>query len=289
MSYVQRYYKHVLVDDVIEMDLDTAIDVHRMPPEMIEFCREVSKKLRGVKFAAYNCNSAYVYYPQDKYVMGRVGYGWIMKTNDEPRYYVYSRLIRNEKYDYNDSHFFTRIRGNLKTAVQCASATLRSYSDADQLNATFPKLVSALDDQKNTVEQEASTHRRKVLGDYAKLRQELKAAIDYGYQFNDPEFQEAVLAWSNCHSISTRLKNNKLAMYFVDASKSGLFNVQHIADSSGIQVDLYKQQPHQSYTEETLPEYIAGKLAVLSMMEPKHFIEGVGMRLDGGMFYVVAE
>lgn len=289
MSYVQRYYQHVLVDDVIEMDLDTASEVHNMCPEMIEFCREVSKKLRGVKFAAYNYKSAYVYYPQDKYVMGRVGYGWIMKTSDENRYYVYSRLIRNEKYAYGDNHFFTKIRSNLKAAVQCASATLRSYSDADQLNATFPKLTSALDEQKNTAEQEASTHRRKVTLDTDRLRQELKAAIDYGYQFNDPEFQEAVMAWSNCHSISTQLKSNKLATYFVDASKSGLFNVQHISDSSGIQVDLYKQQPHQCYTEETLPEYIAGKLAVLSMMEPKYFVDGVGMRLDGGMFYVVAE
>jgi hypothetical protein len=295
MSYVQRYYRHKLVQDIDPQDV---VDVETYRPiegqfnysdTLIDFCRAVAKKIRGVKFAASNHYTMDVYYPQDKFVLGQVGHGAVMKTSFDERYFVYSRLVRNEKYGYGDKHFFTRMRSSLAPAVKCASALLRSYSDAEHLNASFPKLSRAIDTRRNDAQEALGSSRREVVMNSDRLLQELKNAIQSGYQFTDPEFQHAILTWSSNAEAYTKLNVDKVATYFVEVSSSGLFNVQHIADSTGVQVDLHKQQPHKVYNEETLPEYIAGKLAVLSMVAPEHFVDGVGMRVDGDMFYVVAE
>ena len=42
------------------------------------------------------------------------------------------------------------------------------------------------------------------------------------------------------------------------------------------------------YELEAVPDDIKGKLALLSMVEPDHFIEGVGYKYSDAIYYVFA-
>ena len=40
------------------------------------------------------------------------------------------------------------------------------------------------------------------------------------------------------------------------------------------------------YSQEELPEELAGKLSVLSMIDPDNYVEGVGYRAAANVFYL---
>jgi hypothetical protein len=44
-----------------------------------------------------------------------------------------------------------------------------------------------------------------------------------------------------------------------------------------------------TYLAEDLPEELAGKVAVMSMCENGHFVEGVGYKVNDAMFYFYVE
>jgi len=44
--------------------------------------------------------------------------------------------------------------------------------------------------------------------------------------------------------------------------------------------------PTKRYTSDTLPEFLSGKLSVLMMCDLDQYVEGVGIRMNDGVFYV---
>jgi hypothetical protein len=60
----------------------------------------------------------------------------------------------------------------------------------------------------------------------------------------------------------------------------------------GTQVNPYSAEINEQYsrfTEDMLPEEITRKLAVLQMLDSEDFVDGVGVSVGGGIYYVLAE
>jgi hypothetical protein len=62
------------------------------------------------------------------------------------------------------------------------------------------------------------------------------------------------------------------------------FDVVHAGNTSCFSSDDAVTEHH---TTDTLPEWLMERMAVLQMMEPFTFIEGVGASAGDGMFYAV--
>ena len=77
---------------------------------LAEFCKAVLKSMRGVKVCKRDNCSAYVYRPEDAYVMGWIGFGdYVIAGNGVSRYAVYAPDITNNKYRKGSTNFNMQI------------------------------------------------------------------------------------------------------------------------------------------------------------------------------------
>jgi hypothetical protein len=124
--------------------------------------------------------------------------------------------------------------------------------------------------------------------EHQQLATELRVLVENGYQFVDKEFGDLVasfVAEVKEHDINTR----QVAMYYVRGytlNGQEYFDTQLCDNMHSRYSYSVANQSSQRYTSEELPQAIAGKLAVLMMCEEDEYIDGVGVRLPNGVFYV---
>lgn len=251
----------------------------------------VGKALRDVEFHRTSPNVAVVYRKGDTHALGEVGYkNTKSKGNGELNYYVQSRRIRNEKYrDSSWQHHIVSTKV-LKTAVAAASTHLVPFNCQEAMGATREAARQIILDQVSKV------HTRARIG-YKDLTGES------GYSTNmESEF---ILELRGHRFVSSRL-NNAAEEYFAaydawkeadSATKGGVYYVG-ITDNYGQQVvdmarvDLsypYNAECFDRMPAEGVADWVKGRVAVLSMTPPMHYVQGVGLRLDDRVFYVVGE
>ena len=303
MSYVIRKAKHQLVseldpNDKIDWDSvltdDLVYNKLSMHPKL-RFADALRKKLRGVEF--YKCdiktNALWVVHPDDTYAMGYIGYGDIMKTSHEPKYYVYCRTISNEKYSDFDDFYFTKIRGDIDAAVRIACQHIRPYTPAERVVVDSSIVNDVIDSYRHTFSKQETGCRRALIGqkthesDENDLFTELYRAIEQGYQPVDATLGDKVRDWYKAKEGKDSVYRKKLPATFVLHNSNNTFTVGRVNDLNGYAFTPAHETPVQ--TIDSLPEDIEGKIAVLSMVDTGHYVAGVGMRLNSGAFYVVDE
>jgi hypothetical protein len=124
--------------------------------------------------------------------------------------------------------------------------------------------------------------------DSAHLRNELFHMLDVGYEFLAIEFREKIAAWREKHNEDQVARGRALHVYYVAVRihrDEMLCDVIEILDANNhSRVD--KNAVVTTYKMEDLPEGIAGSLAALSMVDNDHYVDGVGLRVDGSTFWV---
>lgn len=303
MLYIVRRAKHKLVSELdpsdkvnwvkvlTENEIYDKLSLHKK----FLFADALRKKLRGVEF--YKCdiktNALWVVHPDDTYAMGYIGYGDIMKSSHEPKYFIYCRNIRNEKYSDNDDFYYTKIRGDIDAAVRVAHLHLRPYTPAERVVVDSKKVNDVIDSYRYTFSKEETGCRRAIIGqknhesDENNLFTELYRAIEQGYQPVDVTLGEKVRDWYKAKQGMDSVYRKKLPATFVLHNSNNTFTVGRVND-----LDKYAFTPaHETpvQTIDSLPEDIEGKVAVLSMVDTGHYVVGVGIRLNSGAFYVVDE
>jgi hypothetical protein len=78
-------------------------------------------------------------------------------------------------------------------------------------------------------------------------------------------------------------------MFFVRAymlNDQQLFDVSFLENAHNTWDYKVSNEPADRYTSDTLPEHLSGKLSVLMMCELDEYVDGVGIRMNNGVFYV---
>ena len=278
----------------ITKDADGLLDAST---ELQTFMNRLQGVFRGVKFVKMRSNKVWVYYPDEPYPMGYIGYGdFRTEVCGDDQYMVASRKITNDKYgDYQDQ-FRMKMSGNMDTAIRNAKRFLRNFSPHEMAGANAKLLRSKANDAPEMLGSKFRKSMRELFdhetgnktGSFkGRMLTELRHLVDSDHGFVDGAFGHQLKQMFEMGDAWRESLNKTVNVYFVRVfEKFGkqTFQVTELDDVRDYNPLISDQ--FVTYTDD-LPENIMGKLAVLSMTEDGNYVDEVGMRVDEGMFYVV--
>ena len=318
MINVRRLQKfhHVFTSDIVEQNKPTDEDyyyVDNVPvrAELYDFIQRIKKNyaFRDVRVGRKNrcfspVNEVYLYYPDQLYVLGEIGYGdYNISENSRIKYSfkVSARGIVNNKYRPTSHYAFWMLSVNPERAVANVKKHLRPYTVPEIAALNALKLA----EQADAVRHDYSWNRTKAFmadidnRETSKIWQELLNLYQSGHKFVTDgvrDLVEDVISKSNTLAeVGTTTVN--MSLVYAVPSADGTPKVTVVRGGS-MQLNArvghnilkqFTELPDSSVvhcTMDTLPEDVAGKVAVLSMLDNDTFQEGVGYRVTEGVMYV---
>ena len=259
----------------------------------IRFAKAIAHKIRGVDFALRDARSSqftfWVFMEEKVYTMGYIGYGDFATTVSpiEHEYMVCGFPIRNDKYDmYSEQHYMARSI-HMDKALKKASAYLRNPTPQDVAILNAFKAKREFTDLSDKMYHEERGAVNAVCSDEGMLLRELKHLVAHEHKFINDVFASNVQRWLYQHEQLEERKRKKLHLYHVrvyNVDDVQTFDVITMQDVQGNVHDSIKEL--KTYTIDDVPEHIVGKVSVLSMVNPKTFVDDVGYRDDAGCFYI---
>ena len=297
-------YQHKLVSKITEtvgeqLGEDLTGDMYHSQ-ELKNFRTRLHKEMRGVYTKTRNQSSAWVCMDNEPMVLGWVGYGdYQTSKSGDPKYVVCARDIENMKYsDYTIQHNM-RMATNIDTAIKHAKGHMRKYT-TDDIAQVFAKDVKRA---VNNIKDKARDEFNKAVtnagikgsgygdGSEKKLMVELFNMVHAGHKFVDTEVDTSIRTLMAKTKENDRFGKGVTPVNFLRTYKhyDGMrVDITRIADITGYRHEPMHEHKH-TYLAQDLPDDFAGKVAVMSMCEDKHFVEGVGYRVNEAMFYFYVE
>ena len=297
-------YKHKLVSKINQtigeqLGEDLTGDLYHSQ-ELKNFRTRLRREMRGVYTKTRDNTSAWVCMDNEPMVLGWVGYGdYQTSKSGDPKYVVCARDIENMKYsDYTIQHNM-RMATNIDTAIKHAKGHMRKYT-TDDIAQVFAKDVKRA---VNNIKDKARDEFNKAVtnagikgsgygdGSEKKLMVELFNMVHAGHKFVDTEVDTSIRTLMAKTKENDRFGKGVTPVNFLRTYKhyDGMrVDITRIADITGYRHEPMHEHKH-TYLAQDLPDDFAGKVAVMSMCEDKHFVEGVGYRVNEDMFYFYVE
>jgi len=275
--------------------------------ELLEFMQAMSKKNPTFKYGVaddcrkttqrngdYLYKEVWVYRDTDAYAMGRIGFCTPNPSGNSDGvevYTVYSRAIRNDRFNEDRWAYNAVTTGNLNKAIKNASTYLRVYKPAECAEATKGKFAEHYKEAIYAAAREQNDINRQIRWDHnTAITNELVRAIKDGYTVMNSEVSEVLTKLILADNEMTRQAARKLQAYHVRVYEER--GVQMASVLNVIEIEGSKDGvagEHISMRVNDLPEDIAGKIAVLSMVDSAHYVDGVGLRAPDGTYWVARD
>tara|TARA_R110000737_G_scaffold192909_1_gene214287 strand:+ start:2594 stop:3601 length:1008 start_codon:yes stop_codon:yes gene_type:complete len=313
-TYEEAYFYRV--DALRTRSNSTEGSVHSS--KFTEFVDGVKKAFRGCEIVqGYAVGTetfrAFVYMPEDTFCMGVITvhdpakYRWGEDTvtiNPELIYSVWSHTVDNNKYGRGKRERYSTASKDINKAIKNAKKYLRRVTHKELTMITREEYVTAarqgLDKLRRNADlltDEIGVKSYNVKNTQAMpLYKELVHLLDMGTGFLNKEFEthlrqlrDEMAAYESANAqraaatdYCVRVYESRGRQVFSMAMMDGRdANPNYSMTHSGKQIGDTIE-----YTEDTLPEWVAGKLSLLSMCDEQEYIEGVGYHYDRTIFYV---
>lgn len=252
---------------------------------------EVTQALPGAKVMPHNEQWSWIYFEDDHFCLGMVGYGDFRAKGDGTMMYtVKSPSIKNGKYSESSSQYNMIMSTDRAKAVKNARKYLRRISpvEATEYTKGFPK--NAIQETRGALQKNIAEVQRELFNSSIPRRSpmlpELRVLVDTGHSFVD-------------QNVANKLRD-MFAMLDMQDQEDQQVNMTAVflrnelgrLRADAVLVDKCEawwpdigQSPLTFYDDE-IPEHIREKVAVLSMLVDKTYIHGVGYRLNSRIFYV---
>ena len=280
-------------------DIEASTETYSKTIGLGDFQYEISKKLKGINFKERSQNTLWAYREGESYAMGYIGFGDFRDNGDgEHLYTVWSPNIINNRYGHGSQMHMTQAK-QLKKGVSNALKYLRPLSVKQVASISTKSCrfkVSEVIGEARTQFTHAAAHLTHNFFDSSRghenaLQQELQHMVDIGYEFLDKDLGEKLRTmFNNLKEYTLSKETNSNVFTFVEATKTitgrQVFRVATNVDTTFTYGFDVPQENISVYSQEELPEELAGKLSVLSMIDPDNYVEGVGYRAAANVFYV---
>lgn len=278
------------------------IDGLYLSKKLAEFCQAILKVNRHVKFGlakhikgefVHGTNrqavaEVWVYMPEHEYAMMRVGFAdYAVKGHMEGKFGVYSRLLRNNKFDSQRDQFYMVTSDDLERIMKTVKKVMRPYTPHETANVVFEPYQGKVHSNVWKATSEAREAKDATIG-LNDLRNELFALYDLGYEFASETLKNKVGKWKKAVTELHEAEAKKRNAYFVSVVLRGeelLCNVMTINDVRNIHT-INESSITQTFKMDDLPEDIAEKIATLGMVDKGHYVEDVGMKVSDTTFWI---
>jgi len=281
-------------------DIEASKDTWDQPIGLKDFAYDIGKKMKGIKFKDRDGKTQWVYREGDNYAMGYIGFGEFRDNKDGThRYTVWSPNINNGRYGHGAQMYMAEALHRSK-GVANAMRYLRPLSVEQTIALSKDdcrrKANEVVHEAANEFSHGAELIKKDFLsargGDNA-LQKELRHMIETGYEFLDKTLGEQLRkSFTALKELEIAKSANKDTFIFVEALKT-VTGRQTFRVATDVNVSFYGdisseelQDKISVYTQEELPEELAGKLSVLSMLDIEGYVEGVGYRAAENVFYL---
>jgi len=198
--------------------------------------------------------------------IGGIGY------DTDEKYWVRSRLIRNEKYGrWNTHQHQSKFSKHMKNIVKEAVKALKPLSYEEVKEEHEGGVLRAIDQRSRQVIQKCSSYMKM---DFNKVFPELLHMHNIGYTPKGTEFAQAI-----AYAVDNK---EELEKYYNYQPKKCMIWVR--PNSVVYEIDKEVKQVN---TAAELPEDLRGKLFVLDVTDKGQFVEDVGMKQDTGIYWVL--
>ena len=255
-----------------------------------EFVVLASKRFTGCMFAPMG-GKLHIYFPTDHFTMGSISYqDWGVEAVNW-RIAVESRLIHNERYDsYRKQHHMVMTL-DPKRALTNAVRYLRPHTPNDIEQEYRWRIAGGISGEDRTAQNKLREAKELVTGS-KHLTAELRSIVASPYQFLNPDF--AALVEGHLHAEEEHAMNSVSAnMTYVRTYTTQFTGEQMFEVIHDIGVDYHNTgtpgSPPKTYTLETIPDSVAGKMALLHMLPINQYLAGVGMHVGEGIYYCHAD
>lgn len=264
-------------------------------PVFNEFMAAVLDKIPGTEAHMRGNSSAYIYRPGDTHALGLIGWDDLrVKRNNSDtvrEFYVSTRGVTNAKYRSNLWQHNVLGAKSVKGAVKIAQARLVPYTCAEAVSATRPVVKTAVNSFSSAILNKFRKAMEKFTG-VAYYHGQLKGAFWQEVRhmnFASPEVQAERDELFALHDAAEAVRGLE-ASEFVYVGFRDNYG-QTVADVCTVhQLGAgYAVTDEQVIPFEVLPEKLQGRIAVLRMVETERYVEGVGVRIDDRIFYVLPE
>jgi hypothetical protein len=266
---------------------------HSTTYKAIVFAKELAHKIRGVDFAVCSIKRTksvfWVFMEEQVYTMGQIGYGdfYTTTTPAQYEYMVSSYPIQNDKYDsYSEQHYMARSM-HIDKAIKNASSYLRNPAPKDVAILNAFKAKREFTDIGDNIEYKVRSSAKEVLNDEVMLIRELRNLLDTDHKFIHDVFRSNVERWIHDTDELADRKRKALNLYHVRVYMEEDVQTFDVIPMDNVQGDVHKSVGDLvTYTVDNVPEYIVGKVSVLSMVNAETFVDDVGYRDEAGCFYI---
>jgi hypothetical protein len=234
----------------------------------------------------------WVYLPEQPYALMRIGYNDYQEANSDYLFSVASRLIVNNKYSDNNDGYWMALTTDLGRAVKNVKTYMRPYSVDEMMRINFDDFAGQVHTEKRELSNEEYTLRRQIK-DHDALMAELSALANSDYKFINDSLRTMILQYEVKRIETQTLQQRAKHGWFVNVTTrmgAQQFDVVELFDVHNTrQHSTPRTGETKTYTEETLPEEISGKMAALMMIELEARVADVGKRVSSTMFFVERE
>lgn len=278
----------------------------QQPIGLMNFAHKLTQKMKGYKTAISDKgspnNMLYVHREGDNYVMGIIGYGDFQTSGDgNDRFAVWSPNIKNMKYSHGLQQNMS-LAVNMDKAVKNAMKYIRPLTVEQTMKLSMRQCASAAQEVVSKIRDNTGEVRRELVNNFFDtstysapkpnaLQRELRHLVESGYEFLDKDLGDKL------HKMFDGLKELEAARQvvgntftfveaFVSPTGKQMFRVHTDVDTTQHYAFIMLPNDTSVYDQHNLPDELAGKLSVLSMLEPEGYVEGVGYRAADNVFYV---
>lgn len=299
-NFTKHNFERKLTEELEELDINTLLGSsfkdYRRYSRLHGIATRLANAMRGISFAWKRDNSSspelWVYMKDMPYTMGYIGYGDFNThvSGAEDEYAVYSHPIENNKYsDYSTPYHMVRTIHETK-AVKNACKWLRNPNAYDIASLHLRDAKRKFDDIGYDLSQKLRNLSSTMYNE-DKLAKEFKSILDSGYEFIDKSFGGAVSDFLEAYDVSRERDRKTLSLYHVRVymedgqQKFDVVPFDNINHDPNSAIEKANGQLN-TYTEDTIPEDIMGKLSCLTMLKEQEFVDDVGYKESSGCFYV---
>lgn len=275
--------------------------VDAIDPQVEEFAQAVCNRIRGYKYVYRDQRTTWIYRDCDTFTMGFVGFGDFMDGGDgDHRYAVFSPNIQNGKYGYGDRQNMAQAT-KMNKALNNASKYLRPMTMREVVGMTERGVREKAREAIQSVRKNVSVIKEEVVDGLFyvpdthsasktnALQAELKHLIDTGYEFIDPRVGEQLRkVFDALEELSESRSTNEPVFTIVEAIKS-VTGAQRFRVMKDVELSWNWSRTDvetEIFSQDELPEELARKLAVMSMVDKDQYVEGVGYKYCDTLYYV---